>query len=159
MVQIALRSRAAPCGPSGSLRSGNPPQHALRARGVCSRIPHLRLFRRDSHGLFIAHVYAVYYTIFGNFWVNSCGRNCHGLGQTTEDRRLRIAAGCAERPMPPSFVLCLSSSVLSQRPDNPSFRTDDGGQTTEDRGGMRRAPYAAIVCRSSFVVSPLTHSL
>ena len=30
----------------------------LRARGVCSRIPHLRLSRRDSHGLFLAHVYA-----------------------------------------------------------------------------------------------------
>ena len=30
----------------------------LSPRGVCSRIPHLRLFCRDSHGLFFAHVYA-----------------------------------------------------------------------------------------------------
>ena len=30
----------------------------LSPRGVCSRIPHLRPFRRDSHGLFLAHVYA-----------------------------------------------------------------------------------------------------
>ena len=30
----------------------------LSPRGVCSRIPHMRLFRRDSHGLLDAHVYA-----------------------------------------------------------------------------------------------------
>ena len=30
----------------------------LSPRGVCSRIPHLRLFRRAHHGLFIAHTYA-----------------------------------------------------------------------------------------------------
>ena len=35
-----------------------PHSKTLRARGVCSRIPHLRLFRRAHHGLLIAHVYA-----------------------------------------------------------------------------------------------------
>ena len=72
------------CGPTGShlITTVNchssfrlPHQHTLSPRGVCSRIPHMRLFRRDSHGPYIAHVYAVYYTIFGNFWVTSCGRS------------------------------------------------------------------------------------
>ena len=35
-----------------------PHSKTLPPRGVCSRIPHLRLSRRDSHGLFLAHVYA-----------------------------------------------------------------------------------------------------
>ena len=34
--------------------------NTLSPRGVCSRIPHPRHFRRDSHGLFIAHVYLLH---------------------------------------------------------------------------------------------------
>ena len=37
-----------------------PPQHTLRARGVCSRIPHLRHFRRATHGQITTHVYLLH---------------------------------------------------------------------------------------------------
>ncbi len=37
-----------------------PPQHTLRARGVCSRIPHPRQISRDSHGQLSTHVYILH---------------------------------------------------------------------------------------------------
>ena len=43
-----------------------PHSKTLSPRGVCSRIPHLPHFCRDSHGLFFAHVYA-YITPFISF--------------------------------------------------------------------------------------------
>ena len=49
----------------------------LSPRGVCSRIPHLRHFRRAHHGLFFAHVYAriiPYLVTSGLPSCDSCGR-------------------------------------------------------------------------------------
>ena len=46
-----------------------PPQHTLRARGVCSRIPHPRRISRDSHGLFFAHVYLLHIISLSPFYI------------------------------------------------------------------------------------------
>ena len=86
-----------------------PPQHTLRARGVCSRIPHPGVCP-PQHVPLLGPCLCSYYTIFGNPWVTPFGRS------------------------------------------------DGLGRRTEDRGGTREAPDAAILCPLSFVVSPLCYS-